>query len=115
MSLFRIERPQVIALIVACALFMENFDGTVLATALPQIARSFGTDPVQLSLANQSQTPMHVNRRFAVGYDDADQRFLVRNSWGEQWGMNGYFTMPYAYLTDRSLASDFWAILQLEG
>jgi EmrB/QacA subfamily drug resistance transporter len=51
MRLFRIERPQIIALIVACALFMENFDGTVLATALPQIARSFATDPVQLSLA----------------------------------------------------------------
>jgi EmrB/QacA subfamily drug resistance transporter len=51
MRLFRLERPQIIALIVACALFMENFDGTVLATALPQIARSFGTDPVQLSLA----------------------------------------------------------------
>src|SRR4051794_25266224 len=51
MGFFRIERPQVIALIVACALFMENFDGTVLATALPQIAKSFATDPVQLSLA----------------------------------------------------------------
>jgi C1A family cysteine protease len=51
----------------------------------------------------------------AVGYDDADQRFLVRNSWGEGWGDGGYFTMPYAYLTDRSLASDFWAILAVES
>ena len=51
----------------------------------------------------------------AVGYDDADQRFVVRNSWGENWGMGGYFTMPYAYLTERSLASDFWAILQVES
>jgi C1A family cysteine protease len=51
----------------------------------------------------------------AVGYDDADQRFLVRNSWGEGWGDGGYFTIPYAYLTDRSLASDFWAILQVES
>jgi len=49
----------------------------------------------------------------AVGYDDADQRFLVRNSWGDGWGMGGYFTMPYSYLTERSLASDFWAILQV--
>ena len=24
--------------------------------------------------------------------------------------MKGYFTMPYAYLTDRSLASDFWNV-----
>ena len=46
----------------------------------------------------------------AVGYDDSQQRFLVRNSWGNSWGMAGYFTIPYAYLTERSLASDFWTI-----
>jgi C1A family cysteine protease len=51
----------------------------------------------------------------AVGYDDADQRFVIRNSWGDDWGMGGYGTMPYAYLTDRSLASDFWAIVQVES
>jgi len=32
----------------------------------------------------------------AVGYDDAAQRFIVRNSWGKGWGVQGYFTMPYA-------------------
>ena len=46
----------------------------------------------------------------AVGYDDATQRFLVRNSWGTGWGEQGYFTMPYAYLTQRGLSSDFWTI-----
>jgi C1A family cysteine protease len=46
----------------------------------------------------------------AVGYDDAAQRFLVRNSWGTGWGMAGYFTMPYAYLLDPNLADDFWTI-----
>jgi C1A family cysteine protease len=46
----------------------------------------------------------------AVGYDDSQQRFIVRNSWGTSWGMNGYCTMPYAYLTDPNLASDFWTI-----
>jgi C1A family cysteine protease len=51
----------------------------------------------------------------AVGYDDATQRFLVRNSWGEGWGNGGYFTLPYAYLTDRSLASDFWAVTTVES
>ncbi len=45
-----------------------------------------------------------------VGYDDARQWFIVRNSWGGRWGMNGYFTLPYAYLTDENLASDFWTI-----
>ena len=46
----------------------------------------------------------------AVGYNDAVERFLVRNSWGKTWGVGGYFTMPYAYLTDGNLADDFWVI-----
>jgi C1A family cysteine protease len=46
----------------------------------------------------------------AVGYDDAQKRFIVRNSWGPNWGMAGYFTMPYAYLTDSNLADDFWTV-----
>jgi len=50
----------------------------------------------------------------AVGYDDANQWFLVRNSWGTGWGMQGYFTLPYAYLTDRSLSSDFWTLRQVQ-
>ncbi|MGZ5078623.1 MAG: C1 family peptidase [Usitatibacter sp.] len=40
-----------------------------------------------------------------VGYDDATQRYIVRNSWGESWGMHGYFTLPYAYPV-----SDCWTI-----
>jgi len=50
----------------------------------------------------------------AVGYDDATKRFLIRNSWGTGWGMDGYCTMPYDYLTDGSLARDFWAIYAVE-
>ncbi|MGA2410396.1 MAG: C1 family peptidase [Candidatus Binataceae bacterium] len=46
----------------------------------------------------------------AVGYDDSEQRFIVRNSWGPGWGLKGYFTIPYTYLIDQNLASDFWTI-----
>ncbi len=45
-----------------------------------------------------------------VGYDDKKQRFIVRNSWGTGWGIAGYFTMPYSYLTDSNLSDDFWQI-----
>jgi EmrB/QacA subfamily drug resistance transporter len=38
-------------LIVACALFMENLDSTVLSTALPAIAADFGANPIHLKLA----------------------------------------------------------------
>lgn len=45
-----------------------------------------------------------------VGYDDINRCFIVRNSWGATWGLQGYFTLPYGYLTDQSLATDFWTI-----
>lgn len=45
-----------------------------------------------------------------VGYDDGQHRFLVRNSWGPKWGMEGYFSLPYAYLTDNNLSDDFWTV-----
>lgn len=50
----------------------------------------------------------------AVGYDDANQWFVVRNSWGTGWGIKGYFTLPYAYLADENLADDFWTIRIVE-
>lgn len=41
----------VVPLIVACALFMENMDSTVITTALPAIAADLGVDPIALKLA----------------------------------------------------------------
>lgn len=45
-----------------------------------------------------------------VGFDAPKQVFIVRNSWGEDWGQKGYFTMPFAYMLDPALASDFWTL-----
>lgn len=45
-----------------------------------------------------------------VGYDDEKKMFLVRNSWGDSWGIGGYCWMPYDYLSSPELASDFWTI-----
>jgi C1A family cysteine protease len=50
----------------------------------------------------------------AVGYDEARQRFIVRNSWGTGWAIKGYCTFPYAYLLDRNLCDDFWTVRVVE-
>lgn len=44
------DRSQLVAFIVAVAFFMENLDGTAIATALPQMALSFGVSPAHLSI-----------------------------------------------------------------
>lgn len=44
------HNPRLIAAIVASALFMASLDATIIATALPQMARSFRASPVDLSL-----------------------------------------------------------------
>lgn len=49
-----------------------------------------------------------------VGYDNDSKRFLVMNSWGSDWGKEGYFTLPYDYVLNPNLAADFWTIRFVE-
>ena len=62
----------------------------------------------------------------AVGYDDAiaiqgkatgapktKGAFLIRNSWGTDWGDAGYGWLPYRYVLD-GLAVDWWCLIKQE-
>jgi C1A family cysteine protease len=74
------------------------------------VARS-GTVPLP-DAASESQLGGHAV--LAVGYDESTQRFIVRNSWGAQWGDKGYCTFPYAYMLDTNLCDDFWTVRLVE-
>ncbi len=63
-----------------------------------------------LNMPTQGEKTVGGHAVVAVGYDDAQQRFVIRNSWGADWGQQGYFTMPYDYLSDRNLSDDLWTI-----
>lgn len=62
----------------------------------------------EIKNANNAEQENEMNRhaRHAmtiVGFSDDLQMFLVRNSWGEDWGDKGYCYIPYAYVADNDL------------
>ena len=44
------------------------------------------------------------------GYDSARQLFVLRNSWGTDWGDGGYGYIPYDYLLNREWTRSAWAL-----
>lgn len=76
-----------------------------------QIYSSFMTDAVsttgKVPLPNPAKETLYGGHAvLAVGYDDAAQHVICRNSWGTGWGDKGYFYLPYSYFTDYVM--DMW-------
>ena len=49
-----------------------------------------------------------------VGYDNNEQMFIVRNSWGEEWAERGYCKIPFNVMDYFSPPDGFWIIAELE-
>jgi len=62
---------------------------------------------VSLPLPNENLLGHHAV--VLVGYNNNNQ-WILRNSWGTEWGDNGYFYLPFDYLTDQYLATDLWVL-----
>jgi C1A family cysteine protease len=66
--------------------------------------------PAVIPVPSQSDTPIGGHAVLCVGYDNAKTLFKIRNSWGPNEGDNGYFYMPFAYVTEPTLANDLWVV-----
>jgi len=87
------------------------FGFSVYASAMTDEAAKTGIIPIPDD--NDSLQGGHAI--LGVGYDDAKQSLLFRNSWGESWGEKGYGWLPYAFLESRDLSDDFWCVQGTES
>ncbi|MGX8942482.1 C1 family peptidase [Symbiopectobacterium sp. Eva_TO] len=66
--------------------------------------------PVVIPMPSEKDNVEGGHAVLCVGYDDSKELFKFRNSWGDSLGEKGYFYIPYDYLLDKRLSSDFWVI-----
>lgn len=48
-----------------------------------------------------------------VGINHDDKTFKVRNSWGAEWGDNGYCYFPFEFIVNSKYCSDFWTVSKI--
>jgi C1A family cysteine protease len=79
-----------------------------------QIYKSFETNKVKHSgvydYKENDEKSIGGHAVILVGYDDEKQMFMVRNSWGSDWSDDGYFWLPYKFVTNSEHCNDFWII-----
>jgi C1A family cysteine protease len=72
-------------------------------------SQSMATEGI-LRLPLESEEVLGGHAILVVGFDNSKNSFIIRNSWGKNWGLEGYFYMDYNYLLNKNLSDDFWLI-----
>lgn len=87
-----------------------SFGFMIFESMMSNHVAKYGVVPVP----SEHEKPMGGHAVLAVGYDDKKNALLVRNSWGSQWGINGYFWLPYEFVSQLNMSADYWTIRMVE-
>jgi C1A family cysteine protease len=75
---------------------------------------SIDNQATTLKMPMTAEEPIGSHAMCIVGYNDARQAFLLRNSFGDDWGEGGYFWVPFVYADENF--SDMWTFdVKLNG
>ena len=101
------EGYPVVASFTLCPSFNPSSNGLI----------SMPTQEELTALENGTQEKTMHNRHgmVIVGYDDKLRSFLVRNSWGADWGNKGYCYIPYEYIEHEHLFNFACIITEIQS
>jgi C1A family cysteine protease len=80
---------------------------------------TYGNNFGEFRLPKIGESPSGGHAVMAVGYDDDREiegskgALMLRNSWGIDWGENGYGWLPYDYIL-HFMSNDFWTLFKKE-
>ncbi|MDR0939291.1 MAG: hypothetical protein LBN29_08070 [Mediterranea sp.] len=91
-----------------CQSFKEAANGVIPMPSEEEIAALLATE--------EENKPRHSRHAMVItGFSDEMQMFVVRNSWGTDWGMGGYCYIPYAYVGNPQLCNFSCVITEVES
>lgn len=94
-----------------CQLYLAN--GKPIVTSLPIYKQWSETSDGKIEMPDPAEIKKGIHTISIFGYDNEKAELLFANSWGENWGDNGYGYLPYSYYNN--LAIESWAIADING
>ncbi len=104
-----IDGCPVVASFVLTKSFYEMLNGFLIMPSEEEIDECLSTDN------KEEQAKYNSHAMVIVGYSDETRMFLVRNSWGEEWGDAGYCYIPYEYVENERLFNYACIITEVES
>ena len=99
----------------------DSFEGDEVARTGIMPVPNFDTEGVKgghavlgVGYLTNDVLPMKLPNGAELPAEPAGGYAIVRNSWSTAWGLDGYFFMPFSFLFNTNLATDFWTIRQME-
>ena len=84
-------------------------------TAIPKACYVQATNGGRLPMPDSvPQDEIVGHAMLLVGYDLDQGHYIIRNSWGEEWGDRGYCYAPLALIDTYPHSTDFWVLRRLE-
>lgn len=69
-----------------------------------------------LNAISDEEKPRHsCHAMVVVGFSDKLQRFILRNSWGDDWGEGGYCYVPYTYIDHGKLCNSATILTEIDS